>query len=257
MCCSNLYVVLDRQSRAMLLLNSAEHVTILERVTRQVFVMSFLFATCAEKGWKLVGEEARITRWAANLDRSSFRRISRGAEGKRTNAGHDPTTTSFTELSAERRFPANRVGRTKRAKKQRREKKNIEREKEKEYRRIEGWENRYIEQRTRWLMIRILASTTTRASSIFYQHFYFPTYSRFSRKRSCTASSVSDLPIRKREHVALFAFAKQKRTYDMLSNRVESSCVKNHERFSTSPLQHQSCYTEKIRNFQNSWSSEL
>ncbi|KYQ58314.1 hypothetical protein ALC60_02734 [Trachymyrmex zeteki] len=29
------------------------------------------------------------------------------------------------------------------------QKKNIEREKEKEYRRIEGWENRYIEQRTR------------------------------------------------------------------------------------------------------------
>lgn len=90
-------------------------------------------------------EEARITRRAANLDRSSFRRISRGAEGKRMNAGHDPTTTSFTELSAVRRFPASRVGRIKRAKKQK-EKKNIERERERERKRkrVKGWENRYI-----------------------------------------------------------------------------------------------------------------
>lgn len=79
-------------------------------------------------------EEAEITRRAANLDRSSFRRISRGAEGKRTNAGHDPTTTSFTELSAVRRFPANRVERIKRVKKQRREKK-ILKEKERERKR--------------------------------------------------------------------------------------------------------------------------
>jgi len=70
----------------------------------------------------------------------------RKAKGR--NAGHDPTTTSFTELSAVRRFLPSYIGRIKRAKKQR-ERKNIEREKEKENRRVEGWENRYIEQRTR------------------------------------------------------------------------------------------------------------
>lgn len=75
----------------------------------------------------------------ANLDRSSFRRISRGTEGGRTNAGHDPTTTSFTELSAVRCF----------AESNKESEETVERRKKERKREEEGKGNRYIEQRTR------------------------------------------------------------------------------------------------------------
>lgn len=128
----------------------------LERATRQVFVMSCLSLRRARmRGWKLVGR-SRDHQTRLNLGRSSSRKIS---WSERTNAGHDPTTTSFTELSAVRRFSARRFPRSDEESEEtakrgggrgRGERRGTEKMHQS---RIEGW--------TRWLMIWILAPTTT------------------------------------------------------------------------------------------------
>lgn len=68
---------------------------------------------------------------AENLGRSFACRISRGARGETTNAGHDPTTTSFTELSAVRRLPALPGRRERRNRREERDRRKIQREREK------------------------------------------------------------------------------------------------------------------------------
>lgn len=130
----------------------------------------------------------------ANLDRSSFRRISRGTEGERTNAGHDPTTTSFTELSAVRCFAASNKESEEtleRGKKEKERKGERERErrrgKEESVHRAENTvinDSDFVSRRRRARVFDILPA------------FLLPDV--FSILAQTIRSSLSDLPIQKR-----------------------------------------------------------
>lgn len=164
----------------------------MERVTRQVFVMSFLLATCTEKGWKLVGRSRDHQTGGKSRQKFLLQDFSRSGRRKDECRARSDDYIIHRAIGS-KTFPCEPHWSNKEnggTRKGGRKERGSERE-----------ENRYIEQRTRWLMIRISAPTTC-ASSIFYRHFYFPTYSRFSRKRSPAASSISYLSSRERERIA-------------------------------------------------------